>query len=279
MIPGSHSTASKIECVDQAAQNRHSNVPKINLKALPSNMKDLRQSKLISSITANHRWCWAVALFLVVAATTAGSLLAASDDAWEEFRKDVSAKMESAIAGKFTSHSLFIEPFGSESYGLAIASGVGSEDRRPLTVIGIYQKKTMTLEIIEAPETAFQAKAAALVGKNPATTDRKGASDLTAELLKGKWRHTEDKKNLLVFENNLRKESGDGGKTWEQTTFALKDHCKDAEGAAASEAKSVDHYISTEDDLCWHIDSVSKTKLSLTYVGRGNTLNYVRVTK
>ena len=223
----------------------------------------------------------AIALFLALVVFAAESVLASSDDAWEEFRQDISTKMERAIAGTFASHELVIEPSGSESYGLAIASGVSAGNKQPLTVFGIYTKKTMKLEIIEVPETMFEKKVASTSDKSSAGTDGKGTAKSTADLLQGKWRDVQDKNNLLVFEGNVRKESSDGGKTWQlTTTFVLGSHCQNPSDAGRpKEITSDDLFISTSDDLCWHIDSVDKRELFLTYIGRGNTLRYVRVTK
>lgn len=242
-------------------------------------MKNTHQVTLDAK-RAEPGFCRIAAFLLAATVFAANPVFASSDDAWEEFRKEVSTKMESAIAGTFASHSLFVEPFGSESYGLAIASGVSAGGKEPLTVFGIYRKETKTLEIIEVPEAVFERKGAAAGDQKTAATEPKGATKSNAELLQGKWRHVEDKNNLLLFEKNVRKESSDGGKTWDKTTFVLGTQCENPSNAGHPTETSGDSvYISTADDLCWNLESVDKNELFLNFVGRGNTLKYVRVTK
>jgi hypothetical protein len=68
-------------------------------------------------------------LFVFVAQPAA----AASPDAWEEFQKKVGeACTRLALAGDFVAASAEVDPFGTETYGLALVSGKlksGREER------------------------------------------------------------------------------------------------------------------------------------------------------
>jgi hypothetical protein len=98
-----------------------------------------------------------------------------------------------------------------------------------------------------------------------------------AELLQGKWQHIDDKTNFLVFEGNHRKETAAGG-AWDDETFILSDKCANPFDKDKETQPEKDKYIfCKESDLCWYIIDVDKETLSLSYMGRGNTLTYKRV--
>lgn len=86
------------------------------------------------------------AFFMIQAAN------AASDDAWQEFRADVAAKCLEAARGEsglFTDHSyVTVDPFGSESYGLALVEGParGAEETA-IRSICVYDKQAQTVEL------------------------------------------------------------------------------------------------------------------------------------
>jgi len=102
---------------------------------------------------------------------------------------------------------------------------------------------------------------------------------ITIDLLQGKWSSPDDKMNFLMFANNLRKESSDGMKTWDEEVFVLSGKCLN-ESDKENEMGTIENatYISCLDsDLCWSIVEVNKDFLTLIYMGRGNTLKYRRV--
>jgi len=110
------------------------------------------------------------------------------------------------------------------------------------------------------------------------TTTKVETAKTSTELLQGKWQHTEDKSNFLVFEKERRKEIADGLDKWDDEPFVLSDKCMNTRDANNGIEKEKDRYISiAESDLCWYIVEVTETMLSLSYMGRGNTLNYTRV--
>ena len=63
-----------------------------------------------------------LAIFAVTLAAIGGAA-ASSDDAWAEFAAEVETACLAATDGVFTAPSAVVDPFGTESYGLAIISG------------------------------------------------------------------------------------------------------------------------------------------------------------
>lgn len=88
---------------------------------------------------------------VVIALIAAGLLptvtLASSDDAWEAMRADVSAKCLEVAAGSIETPQAVVDPFGSQSFGLALVSGKqkGAEGR--ISQICVYNKQTKSVEL------------------------------------------------------------------------------------------------------------------------------------
>ena len=116
------------------------------------------------------------------------------------------------------------------------------------------------------------------ISKNVDKPDNNQQSNF--ELLQGKWQSDDDKTNFLVFDKNQRKEISEGMQSWDNEDFILTDQCQNESNKADKNDKEKDRYISCKkSDLCWYILSISTEKLSLQYMGRGNTLTYTRVKK
>lgn len=106
------------------------------------------------------------------------------------------------------------------------------------------------------------------------------AQKTNLELLQGKWQSIDDKTNFLIFENNHRKEANiiKGKGDWDDEEFVLSDKCINDSDKDIELDKEKDKYISClESDLCWYIVSIDEKTLSLSYMGRGNTLTYKKV--
>lgn len=100
----------------------------------------------------------------------------------------------------------------------------------------------------------------------------------TYDYLLGKWQSVDDTSNYLVFDNDLRREIAGGMTEWEEEKFVLSDGCMNASNKEPNSTLGEDRYISCiKSDMCWYIISVDDETLSLSYVGRGNTLTYKRV--
>lgn len=100
----------------------------------------------------------------------------------------------------------------------------------------------------------------------------------TFELLQGKWKSIDDETNFLVFEDDHRKEIANGMEDWHDEVFLLSNKCMNKMDKDNGIKEEKDGYISCEkSDLCWYIIELNSTTLSLSYMGRGNTLTYTRV--
>ncbi|MCH2226024.1 MAG: hypothetical protein MK066_14745 [Crocinitomicaceae bacterium] len=98
------------------------------------------------------------------------------------------------------------------------------------------------------------------------------------ELLLGKWQHIDDKTNYIVFEDEYRKEIAGSASTWNQTNYILSDRCIDEMDTNNILSQEDGRFISCRDSyMCWYIVDISFEQLELSYMGRGNSLKYNRV--
>lgn len=98
------------------------------------------------------------------------------------------------------------------------------------------------------------------------------------DLLQGKWQSIGDSTNYLIFEGNHRKEIAGGMQEWVESEFIFSDRCANKSDKMKGIKPEEDSFISDlEDDLCWYILYLSEDNLSLSYMARGNTLDYRRV--
>ena len=125
----------------------------------------------------------------------------------------------------------------------------------------------LTTNNLSIPESSLAAK----------TQDTQTAQS-NFEKIQGKWQSTDDKTNFLVFEKDHRKEFADGMEKWDDEVFVLSDKCLNDLDKDREIEPEKDKYISCiKSDLCWYITEVNSTDLSLSYMGRGNTLMYKKV--
>jgi len=99
-----------------------------------------------------------------------------------------------------------------------------------------------------------------------------------SKLLLGKWQSVDDKTNYIVFENNLRKEIADGIEKWNSESYVLSNKCLNESDRENGLEPENNKYISCkESDMCWYIVNISKEYLTVSYLGRGNTLKFKKV--
>jgi hypothetical protein len=84
---------------------------------------------------------------LVVTVAAAVPALAASPDAWETFRKEVAAACIAAAAPLIENAAADVDPFGSESYGLALLHGKAKGGDGDIRAICVFDKATKAVEI------------------------------------------------------------------------------------------------------------------------------------
>ncbi len=85
------------------------------------------------------------ALAIVTALATPAA--ASSDEAWAAFQDEVSAACLEAAAPQFASATARVDPYGSESYGLALVSGKAKGADAEIAVICVYDKQAKTVEV------------------------------------------------------------------------------------------------------------------------------------
>ncbi len=72
---------------------------------------------------------------------------AASDADWAAFRADVETKCLAAAGSALDEPRAAVDPFGSESFGLAVVHGKAKGGSTPVAFICVYDKKTQMIEI------------------------------------------------------------------------------------------------------------------------------------
>lgn len=84
---------------------------------------------------------------LLASLSTAPYAQASSGDAWAEFQQDVENACLAAAGGVMKVKSIQVDPYGSESYGFALLSGVenGATTERLMTCV--YGKRSQVAEI------------------------------------------------------------------------------------------------------------------------------------
>ncbi len=83
---------------------------------------------------------------LAITLAGVGAVHASSDDAWAEFAAEVETACLAATDGVFTEPSVVVDPFGSESYGLAIVSGPFPSGGSA-SIVCVFDKATKAVEI------------------------------------------------------------------------------------------------------------------------------------
>jgi hypothetical protein len=72
--------------------------------------------------------------------------LASSEDAWKEFGENVQTSCAKAVAGRLRDTKIDVDPFGSDSYGVAIARGVSTDAKAPRAIVCIFDKRSKAVE-------------------------------------------------------------------------------------------------------------------------------------
>lgn len=84
---------------------------------------------------------------VLVLVPLSSTVLASSDEAWEEFAKDVAAKCTVLAEGRIEQPKVVVDPFGTESYGVAILTGKAVGADAIVSSICVYDKKSQAAEI------------------------------------------------------------------------------------------------------------------------------------
>ena len=86
-------------------------------------------------------------LAVLTLSLTAPLAHASSSDAWEEFRADVEKSCLASLPEVLGTPSVFVEPTGTESFGIAAVEGLSPESKSQITYVCIYDKQKKTVEV------------------------------------------------------------------------------------------------------------------------------------
>lgn len=120
-----------------------------------------------------------------------------------------------------------------------------------------------------------------MVGLDLKKADAKADSlntNATFEQLQGMWQSVEDEKSFVSFEGDQRRGFVEGMVDVEGEKFILSGKCMNESDKNSETEKGMSLYIScVESNMCWYVVNVDSEALTLSYMARGNTLEYKRV--
>ena len=89
----------------------------------------------------------AIALAALAFSLAATGAHASSSDAWEEFRADVEKSCLASLPEALGTPNVFVEPTGTQSFGIAAIEGLSPESKSQITYVCIYDKQKKTVEV------------------------------------------------------------------------------------------------------------------------------------
>ena len=111
---------------------------------------------------------------------------ASSSDAWEAFRADVEKSCLASLPEALGTPNVFVEPTGTESFGIAAVEGLSPEAKSQITYVCIYDKQKKTVEVSPPIAAEFlhvvrESERAAAAAKRAETGDDKTVDDAGQE--------------------------------------------------------------------------------------------------
>jgi hypothetical protein len=109
--------------------------------------------------------------------------------------------------------------------------------------------------------------------------DTLSLENINIELLQGKWQSLEDEASFLVIEDDRMKNYYGGmDDELDNEMIMISDTCMNESDSVNDLPEEKNRYLSNPNlDMCWYIQFVDATNLSLIYMATGNTLTYRRV--
>lgn len=80
---------------------------------------------------------------------------ASSSEAWEEFRADVEKSCLASLPEALGTPTVFVEPTGTESFGIAAIEGLSPESKSQVTYVCVYDKQKKTVQLTPAIAAEF----------------------------------------------------------------------------------------------------------------------------
>jgi hypothetical protein len=111
---------------------------------------------------------------------------ASSPDAWEEFRADVEKSCLASLPEALGTPNIFVEPTGTESFGIAAIEGLSPESKSQITYVCIYDKQKKTVQVSPPIAAEFlhvvrESEREAIAKEKTATGDNKTVDEAGQE--------------------------------------------------------------------------------------------------
>lgn len=111
---------------------------------------------------------------------------ASSPDAWEEFRTDVEKSCLASLPEALGTPNVFVEPTGTESFGIAAVEGLSPESKSQITYVCIYDKQKKTVQVSPPIAAEFlhvvrESEREAIAKEKAATGDNKTVDEAGQE--------------------------------------------------------------------------------------------------
>lgn len=97
----------------------------------------------------------AIALACLALSFAAPAAHASAPDAWEEFRADVEKSCLASLPEALGTPTVFVEPTGTQSFGIAAIEGLSPESKSQVTYVCVYDKQKKTVEVSPAIAAEF----------------------------------------------------------------------------------------------------------------------------
>jgi hypothetical protein len=109
--------------------------------------------------------------------------------------------------------------------------------------------------------------------------DSVGLESINIELLQGKWQSIDDESSFMIIEGDRMKNYYGGmDDELDNEMIMISDTCLNESDSENDLPEEKNRYLFNPNlDMCWYIEFVDTTSLSLIYMATGNTLTYRRV--
>lgn len=128
----------------------------------------------------------AIPLACLALSLLAPAAYASSPDAWEEFRADVEKSCLASLPEALGTPNVFVEPTGTESFGIAAIEGLSPESKSQITYVCIYDKQKKTVQMSPPIAAEFlhvvrESEREAIAKEKAATGDNKTVDEAGQE--------------------------------------------------------------------------------------------------
>ncbi len=136
-----------------------------------------------------------------------------------------------------------------------------------------------SVEFVEVEMEEMELVEAELEVEEFDVVDTVSLESINIELLQGKWQSLEDESSFLIFDGDRMQIYTEGmEEEMEDEAFMVSDTCMNESDGSNDLPQEENRYLSNPNlDMCWYIEVLDASNLSLIYLSRGNQLTYRRV--